>query len=244
MRLAVHSDLHLEMQDLPEQFLFDESFDVLILAGDIVDGDIDNQYYGFGSIRDVCPNKPILFVPGNHEYYDNHIDYDFTEICDKFDVQVLNNRSIDIQGVNFVGSTLWTNMESVNSHYDDFHGNIIRRSIADFSLIRDMSLDKMRQLAKEAYEFLEQNITKDSVVITHFSPLLCLGNQRFPITDITAYFQNEYPELFYLEPKAWIYGHTHGNVAKQIYNTPVYTNQHGYKRECAGVYNPNFIVEI
>ena len=50
--------------------------------------------------------------------------------------------------------------------------------------------------------------------------------------------------LFDLNPKAWIYGHTHGNRKGKFGDTEVITNQRGYFRECAGVYDPNFIIEI
>ena len=71
MKIQIASDLHMELwkRDLPDperQFAPDEARDLLILAGDIVDG---NRDYGLAFIRRELDLSPVVYVPGNHEYH-------------------------------------------------------------------------------------------------------------------------------------------------------------------------------
>ena len=71
MKIQIASDLHMEhwrrhLPDPVDQFEPDETRDLLILAGDIVDG---NRVHGMPFIRRELGLSPVIFVPGNHEYY-------------------------------------------------------------------------------------------------------------------------------------------------------------------------------
>lgn len=61
MRLRVYSDLHLEFRDfLPPS---DDDVDVVVLAGDI---HVKSRGIDWALARF---HKPVVSVPGNHEYY-------------------------------------------------------------------------------------------------------------------------------------------------------------------------------
>ena len=71
MKIQIASDLHLEnwQRDLPQpvyQFEPDRHRDLLILAGDITTG---SRQWGMPFIRRELDISPVIFVPGNHEYY-------------------------------------------------------------------------------------------------------------------------------------------------------------------------------
>ena len=71
MKIQIASDLHLEnwQRDLPQpvyQFEPDRRRDLLILAGDITTG---SRQWGMPFIRRELGISPVIFVPGNHEYY-------------------------------------------------------------------------------------------------------------------------------------------------------------------------------
>ena len=71
MKIQIASDLHLEnwQRDLPQpvyQFDSDRHRDLLILAGDITTG---SRQWGMPFIRRELDISPVIFVPGNHEYY-------------------------------------------------------------------------------------------------------------------------------------------------------------------------------
>ena len=66
MRLLVLSDLHVEFAPFDAGLgaqRIDQGVDVVVLAGDI---HVSSQ--GLVWARQTFPNKPIVYVPGNHEY--------------------------------------------------------------------------------------------------------------------------------------------------------------------------------
>jgi hypothetical protein len=103
MRIRVHSDLHLEFEDWSPP---KADADVVVLAGDIHVG-----VKGIEWARRSFPAIPIVYVPGNHEFYGEDI-HDLTQELvmegRRLDVEVLDGRSTTISGVRFLGATLWT----------------------------------------------------------------------------------------------------------------------------------------
>ena len=72
MRLWILSDLHLELTrgwDLPASDARPE-FDVLVIAGDLV----PKMERGVKWLLERVPDKPVVYVPGNHEAYGTDID--------------------------------------------------------------------------------------------------------------------------------------------------------------------------
>ena len=77
MKIQIASDLHLELRRNHEPELHDfypvEDRDLLVLAGDI--GAYMNAW---GFIEEELRRSPVIYVPGNHEYYSwqtrEHID--------------------------------------------------------------------------------------------------------------------------------------------------------------------------
>ena len=55
--------------------------------------------------------RPVLYVPGNHEFYGNSISGTLDELrqrCEGTRIRVLDNDEMVLDGVRFLGSTLWT----------------------------------------------------------------------------------------------------------------------------------------
>ena len=73
MKLLVLSDLHLEFA--PFEPAADLGFDVAILAGDIR----SPAKSAIEWAMDRFPDKPVVFVPGNHEYYDGRLETTLAE---------------------------------------------------------------------------------------------------------------------------------------------------------------------
>ena len=61
MKIRVLSDLHLEFEDWAPPAV---QADVVVLAGDIHGGT-----KGLAWAREEFPHTPIVYVPGNHEYF-------------------------------------------------------------------------------------------------------------------------------------------------------------------------------
>lgn len=69
-RLLILSDLHLDHRALSPEYdgkRLDEQADVVVLAGDIHVGT-----KGLRWARETFPDKPIVYVAGNHEFFGQH----------------------------------------------------------------------------------------------------------------------------------------------------------------------------
>jgi hypothetical protein len=101
MKLNILSDLHLSLGALPVP---ENDADVVVLAGDIArPREAASWARGFG--------KRVLYVPGNHEFYGTSIARtiaELRELCAGTSVCVLDNEQTTIDGVRFLGTTLWT----------------------------------------------------------------------------------------------------------------------------------------
>lgn len=250
MKIAVHSDLHYEGYKLPRGFLEDQDFDVLVLAGDIVSSRTVSRLADFRKL--VLDDKPIIFVPGNHEYYNGCMiktKERMKTVCEENDIVLLDEDSIIIGDVEFIGATGWTDLESY-PHIDiQEKRDSIQFGIMDFRVVDNNSLDKMVERSKSAKQFIDNalyvNPSLKRVVITHFAPTEEHNNEYYSVSGLSSYFVNNWIDLIYEhEPDVWIFGHTHYNNPSKVYHTNVICNQKGYGIECGATYDPNYIIEV
>jgi predicted phosphodiesterase len=128
MKIAVCSDVHLEFGPLTLENT--SGVDVLILSGDIlVENDLDmfdrRQFdLGFMTHRSVLYHTffqecselfpHVIYIAGNHEHYHGDFKHTLNELKRKLaylpNVHVLDKEVFKLDGVTFVGSTLWTDM--------------------------------------------------------------------------------------------------------------------------------------
>ena len=114
MRIWLFSDLHLEGCDWRPPVRPD--FDVLVAAGDIH----DPAFLAVEWLADVSGGKPVIYVPGNHEWYAHRAPMTVEQGVEALyaeargtNVHVLMDEAVVLQdgdgrGVRFLGSTLWT----------------------------------------------------------------------------------------------------------------------------------------
>ena len=123
MKIQLLSDLHLESHPdfMPSPA---PGADVLVLAGDIgsyqtgsaleAAGDGDFGLARFSPLHGWP--TPVLFVPGNHEY--DGLDFDeahtrLQETCARLGITWLEREVLLLNGVRFVGTTLWTDFDAL-----------------------------------------------------------------------------------------------------------------------------------
>ena len=112
MNISLLSDLHLEF-DNP---ITPGEGEVLVLAGDITTVETLKKDKAF--FKSAADNYDlVVYIPGNHEYYHSDIDDAWRIITDAIDDRIvtLNNQSYCYNGVHFVGTTLWTDMNKGSS---------------------------------------------------------------------------------------------------------------------------------
>jgi predicted phosphodiesterase len=130
MKIALASDLHLEFGTIS---LENEGADVLILSGDIIvadrlgDRDLYNimgeasQSNRYHTFMQECSARfaHVIYVAGNHEHYDGDFATTIPKLKEKFsyltNVYILDKEMKTIDDVTFIGGTLWTNMNNMDS---------------------------------------------------------------------------------------------------------------------------------
>jgi predicted phosphodiesterase len=189
VRVWVMSDLHLELSrgwDLPSDGRPD--FDALVIAGDL----IPRQERGVKWLRERVPDKPVIYVPGNHEAYGTDIDRTVAkarEAAVGSQIFVLDREAIRLGNVTFAGTALWTDFSLFGDA--DRAMRVAGARMNDFRKIRtaryQLRFLPHHALARhlQARAFLETEMRKPRsgplVVVTHHAPVpgraFRLGNQ-------------------------------------------------------------------
>lgn len=267
MKIQLLSDLHLEVhpQFVPEPA---PDADLLVLAGDIGSYQNDSQVAGdnFGLERfSPLPQwggwpTPVVFVPGNHEYDMQDFDAAHDRLrrtCDRLGLLWLERETLVLDGVRFVGTTLWSDFDALADHEQctDLTRRLRLRQkafrAANFYLAKTGTsragtpwlAEPMREQALACMTWLEDALARPfdgpTVAITHFAPSLRSADPRYGLAPGTAGFCNA---LDHLLPRAtlWLHGHLHAPSdytvqGQQADGTPwqcrVVANPLGYARK-------------
>ena len=230
MKIQIASDLHLELcrRDIPDpvkQFRADVSRDLLILAGDILDG---NRDYGLPFILRELDISPVVFVPGNHEYFyapKREVDAWWRSYADTHPgFYYLNDDAVEIGGLRIYGA------EWCSDFWDDPHHLYYRTMIEDFRLT--LGWDTYAHVAeyKQVTAGITQLAGKVDVVITHFPPTTeAIDKSRYADNRLNPYFINDNEALVRaVEATLWVSGHTHSPFDYRVGPTRVIGNPRGY----------------
>lgn len=213
-KFQIASDIHIESNEQRVIDTLKPVAEYLILAGDIGQP-VDSNYHTF--FQYVTSNwKKVIYVPGNHEYYDttgimtiNRTNLMIEDMAEKYDnLYYLNNGQVQIDDITIIGSVLWSSPE-YKDKLTDFRMNI-------FDDEGCITLDRFKNLNRECIEYLEKTLNniddeRKVIVITHFLPLMKteIPNSKFENDpEIDSYLGNK---LYHLINKAniWVSGHTH-----------------------------------
>ena len=254
--IALHSDLHFELQHRPKGWLSTVP-DVLILAGDI--SYIDRIERFLVELIDLHAELQNIYITGNHEYYGNE---DMLKAEDALKaslgtyerIHFLQCDTVELFNIRFIGCTGWPRMLSLGKDKQQQASRIVGKSINDFYQIgkgdRTFTTDDCIELGEQHYKWLEQTLSaqtpcEHTVVITHFAPSLNVANPKYPIDEMSAYFYSSFDGLIEkYQPDIWAFGHTHANFDLHMGSTRVLSNQHGYGEECQSDYQPNGVIVL
>lgn len=268
MKIRVLSDLHLE-NDEPDAIPHADA-DLVVLAGDI-----HNHALGLRWAAETFdPEVPVVYVPGNHEYYDG--EFGALEAAMRDAAAQTDNVHFLNQGVlvdpagrwRVLGATLWTDFTLFGA--DDTSREVAitaaRRVMLDFrGLIqvawpespeassRDFTPDDSLALHERARTWLETELAKPfggaTIVVTHHAPHRLSLTPRYADDLVSAGFINDLPELVRAPVALWLHGHTHTSFDYRVDGTRVVCNPRGYRdRRTGQPENPAFdwgkVVEI
>ena len=253
MKLNILSDLHLSRGalEIPRN-----DADLVILAGDIA-RPLQAAAWASGFA------KPVLYVPGNHEFYGGSIAGTLAELkrlCAGTGIYVLDNDAIVIDGVRFLGTTLWTDfmlfgegekraaaMREARQYVRDF--SQIRSGDAPQALFTPADSTALFSLhAAWLGRKLAEPHAGPTVVITHHAPSRMSIHPRFAGSLLNACFVSDAQALIRASRALlWIHGHTHDSFDYFVNETRVVCNPRGYARDGVNenpLFEPDFIVEV
>ncbi|MFB2893079.1 metallophosphoesterase [Aerosakkonemataceae cyanobacterium BLCC-F50] len=248
MKLHILSDLHLEFE--PFNPLVTNA-DVIILAGDIHVGKkgIDWAKYYF-------PELPVIYVLGNHEYYGKafpkHID-DLKRAVEGTNIHILENDSLIINDIKFLGCTLWTDFNLFGE--PKIAGYEATQIMNDYRKIRvSPAFRKLRSIdttiihsksLRWLNEELLNNQNNKIVVITHHAPSKRSVRERDRDNILRAAYASDL-DKFVAESNAvlWIHGHIHCQQDYLLGSTRVICNPRGYPDKRNENFIPDLVIEL
>ena len=262
MKIAVCSDLHLEFGGLILRNT--DNADVLILSGDIC---VAKDLLELGSpmskseaIHDFFKNcsdefKYVIYVVGNHEHY--HGDFRDTLRDLKYNLHylpnlyILDKEKVTLEGVTFVGGTLWTDMNgedpmtlhAIGSMMNDFRcvknsnkkvsfrdadGNFHER-VAKFS--PEDAVEEHKKTVEYIRQVVEGKDDQKFVVVGHHAPSKLSTHPRYQndtlmnggYSSTLDFFIEAHPQI-----KLWTHGHTHEVFDYVLNQTRIVCNPRGY----------------
>lgn len=254
MRIHLLSDLHHEFGG-PLGNYTPPDVDIVLLAGDIAE-----DYSGIDWARETF-DVPVLYTPGNHEFYDSKQIAswlgDLRAYAEGSNVHVMHNDTFELEGVQFVAATLWTDFNLYGRQR--MHQYDARKGLNDYRYIRRPSSTRSnRKLRTEdtlqshvqSRAYIREAIERYSgktVVMTHHAPSEQSVPSRRRANILTpAYASNLERFIEELKPVLWTHGHIHSSSDYIISDTRVVCNPRGYfsRKDTNPDFDPQLVIEI
>jgi predicted phosphodiesterase len=234
VRIWLLSDLHMELTrgwDLPPAGARPD-YDVLVVAGDL----ITRMERGVKWLLERVTDRPVLYIGGNHEAYGVDIDVTLEKaraVAAGTSIHVLENESIEIDSVTFLGAVGWTDfnlfgdteraMRVAGDVMNDYRkiriSNYTRRLRPAHTLARHM----------ETRAFLQRELSTPRV-----GPRVVVTHHGFHAEAVRRGHEHEEISASYTSNAGiggadlWLYGHTHESRDFISGGTRVVTNSKGY----------------
>lgn len=271
LKIRPMSDIHLEFGEFTVRPLPNDKETVLILAGDIGIVHKASQLEGrYGPFLARCSEQfmDVVLIMGNHEHYYGSFIRTQDKLQEEIDrrklsnVHLLDKQSVVINGVNFIGATLWTNCEEGSPHATYMWNSmsdskLIRTGHSDSPYLRKflstdtvMDHSKAKQYIIEAVARSKTEGLKTVVVVhhgvTHQSiPEMFRGDalNMFFVSELTLDFMDMNPDLL-------VHGHVHEKLdymidsSGQICQTRFICNPRGYVGHETTGFDDSLIIEV
>lgn len=231
MRILVLSDLHLDFPgswslpaDLPDH-------DVVVLAGDIHRSPADAIRWA-----DANFSKPVVYIPGNHDFWGGRIDdrnFDGGVAAMGTRVRYIPRDSVVIDGVTFVGATLWTDYAlsgdqkwAMHRAWSDMNDHRrIRKSGGRF-VPHDALMQHRADLDHIVLSLADVDVP--TVVVTHHAPHPNSLDQ-VGVSDLNPAYASDLSKVIEdCKPSLWVHGHVHVSNDYVVGSTRIVSNPKGY----------------
>ena len=252
MKVQILSDLHVEFgNQLPPPA---QGADVIVLAGDIA----PYRPEVLKMVGETYSGRRVLYVPGNHEFYGGDIDAvseAMARDCATVGLEFLDRRALTIDGVRFIGATLWTDFALDGSAAVVAAQQTARQGMPDFRVIRHGGSAFSPQESVQRHDadraFIEQELrgaadaSLTAVVITHHAPTPRSIRPWYQGNALNPAFASRLDALIAKHaPPLWIHGHMHDSIDEQLGETRVVANPGGYTASENPRYDPTLCVDV
>ena len=255
MKLLVLSDLHNEFEPLELDHAALADVDVIVLAGDI---HTKGRSVEWAKRLAADLSKPAIMVAGNHEFYDGHFNTAIVKLRETArgsDVHVLENDTLVLDGVRFLGCTLWTDFKLFGTE------SSIKLSVRE-------TLNKMndfRYIKTAGYRRLHPNDTirrheqsrawltsslatpfeGKTVVVTHHAPSPRSIEPKFSSDPMSPAYASDLESLMGPSVQLWVHGHMHVGFDYDVNGTRILCNPRGYSPRYLNTgFDPALVIEI
>jgi len=242
VRINYFSDVHLEFGEQEPPAI---DADIVVAAGDI---GVFSQ--GVAWLKSI--NKPVIYVAGNHEFYNNEYQQVLAMLkkeCAGTNIKFLENEQWIFQGVRFLGCTLWTDLFIDGEE----KAQAIGKTLNDFRKIRyggePFNQSHFSTLHQESKAWLQRQLAQPyfgkTVVVTHHAPTEWSWIETPNALKKMAYC-NDLKWLFHeYEIAAWFHGHVHNMGDYRIADARILSNTRGYVgRRVVDGFDINRVVDI
>lgn len=254
MRLLIYSDLHLESHSFTPPPEAVKEADVVILAGDI------KERGGLDSARQMFPGKQIVYVPGNHEFYNLHWGRALSQMrsqAEELEIHFLEQDEVTIDGIRFLGCTLWTDFKFFGEHFEEQVKLECRRHLPDYLAIwiddnkqdladgnqirfppkRLITPDDTQRWHRQSRAWLETALAggdpSRTVVITHHLPHRRSVARQYRQHHTSGAYATRLPASLIQRCGLWVHGHSHESINHRFgdahHETRVMSNPRGYR---------------
>ena len=253
MKVQILSDLHVDFKENYKYFSDRciKRADTLIVAGDIHPHKRMDEHgaYVWSDKRETFINeellprwKNVIVIPGNHEFYGSTVDDEwFGKQLKVYEndkgnkVHYCNNHVLQIDGVYFVCSTLWSHIGHSNSY-------AVKQGLNDYRMISGLTIDRMNEIHQANKDFLVEALTeipdgKRCVFITHHVPSFHLIHPRWRGNSLNEAFSADMDTFIMMNSSKisyWVHGHSHDYLNEYIDRTKFIRNPMGYPAERHG----------
>lgn len=234
MKIYYGSDLHIDHSS----YLMNSDIkgDLLILAGDIVSiNKLEDSlnYFNAYSMNDHIIDffndisqkfERIIYVAGNHEFYGSSLS-DISRlktIIKQWDnIIILDNETIEINGIKIYGGVMWTDIDNG----DPLSMIRAKSYMMDYRAISGLlPIDTIIE-----HEKFLKNMPEDmDIIISHHAPSYGCISEKYQNNINNGLFCSE---VDIKGAKYWIYGHMHGGLSIDKDGCHILNNSRGYRGE-------------
>lgn len=253
MRIQYMSDLHVDCTRCPMPHQV-PGVDAVVVAGDTCSG----VEPCFAYLRAAFPAPlPLIVVLGNREFRGRAFvtqSRRARSIAPDYDITLLDDRAVEMQGVRFVGSTLWTDyrLHGENRQLDAIaadarRGDLARMAMSDRPWKPFTPLDAVARFeAGSAFVARSCSTPFDgpTVVVSHHAPSARSLDPRFVGGARDASYASGLDHMILgCAPALWIHGHVHRSCDYGLCSTRVVCNAKGATGENP-TFDPSVVVEV